>query len=204
MIKKGKRFFLIKWDGWDESNNTWEPEKNIIDTRLIDLFYEERNSTKPLVKNINRSSKDLKSNEDDANKSKSKNSNQSSEKFNEENELRSVIRVAEGLRPLSKSSSQPVTLNNKIKKRNDNLRKICNRMCDSSESASSSESSLSNDRSNKKMKSSRLQNLKSANRFMRRRKLSSSSLDSSSSSSHIPSKRRIIPNRYVSNIFLLI
>jgi hypothetical protein len=36
---KGKRHFLIKWHGWDKNSNTWEPEKNILDTRLIDVFF---------------------------------------------------------------------------------------------------------------------------------------------------------------------
>lgn len=50
---KGRRFFLIKWHGWDDSNNTWEPRKNILDTRLIDVFF--KNLKKKTEKNLNSS-----------------------------------------------------------------------------------------------------------------------------------------------------
>lgn len=56
---KGKRFFLIKWDGWDESNNTWEPEKNILDKRLINIFYEEKKQLNS-AKNLNNKSQPVK------------------------------------------------------------------------------------------------------------------------------------------------
>ncbi len=66
-ILKGKRYFLIKWDGWNESNNTWEPEKNIIDTKLIDIFYELRknptNNKEITSKNAALSTKKISDNE---------------------------------------------------------------------------------------------------------------------------------------------
>lgn len=33
-----KRYYLVKWEGYDESENTWEPEENILDPKLIETF----------------------------------------------------------------------------------------------------------------------------------------------------------------------
>ena len=30
--------YLVKWKDYPSSNNTWEPEKNIIDKRLIETY----------------------------------------------------------------------------------------------------------------------------------------------------------------------
>ncbi|XP_043237496.1 chromobox protein homolog 7-like [Amphibalanus amphitrite] len=36
--RKGRVEFLVKWRGWSPKYNTWEPEENILDKRLIDAF----------------------------------------------------------------------------------------------------------------------------------------------------------------------
>lgn len=44
-MKNGKIEYLVKWKGWSPKYSTWEPEENILDQRLIEIFKEKPEST---------------------------------------------------------------------------------------------------------------------------------------------------------------
>jgi len=44
-LRKGKTEYLVKWKGWSPKYNTWEPEENILDVRLIDQFVKKAEAT---------------------------------------------------------------------------------------------------------------------------------------------------------------
>ncbi len=47
LLSQGKVEYRVKWKGWTTRYNTWEPEENILDTRLIQIF-ERSNASSPL------------------------------------------------------------------------------------------------------------------------------------------------------------
>ncbi|XP_022101852.1 uncharacterized protein LOC110985256 isoform X2 [Acanthaster planci] len=42
--RKGKAEYLVKWKGWSNKHNTWEPEDNILDKRLLEIYSTRRPS----------------------------------------------------------------------------------------------------------------------------------------------------------------
>ena len=37
-VKGGRVEYLVKWKGWSVKHNSWEPEENILDPRLISQY----------------------------------------------------------------------------------------------------------------------------------------------------------------------
>lgn len=44
--RKGKIEYLVKWKGYSQKHNSWEPEQNILDRRLIDSLEKSQNRNK--------------------------------------------------------------------------------------------------------------------------------------------------------------
>ncbi|XP_013788053.1 uncharacterized protein LOC106471971 [Limulus polyphemus] len=46
--RKGRLEYLVKWKGWSPKYNTWEPEVNILDVRLLQAFEQSQREKDPL------------------------------------------------------------------------------------------------------------------------------------------------------------
>lgn len=64
---QGKVEYRVKWQDWTPRYNTWEPEENILDTRLIQMF-ERSNTSSPLKRGPKKKERHLEpeSEDDDA------------------------------------------------------------------------------------------------------------------------------------------
>jgi len=49
-VEKGKRYYLIKWEGYSSEDNTWENEDNCDCKDLIEEFYKNRNEKQKKTK----------------------------------------------------------------------------------------------------------------------------------------------------------
>uniref|UniRef100_A0A674BJY5 Chromobox homolog 8b n=1 Tax=Salmo trutta TaxID=8032 RepID=A0A674BJY5_SALTR len=45
-IRRGRMEYLVKWKGWSPKFSTWEPEENILDSRLFVVTW------KPCLNNV--------------------------------------------------------------------------------------------------------------------------------------------------------
>ncbi|CAJ0597351.1 unnamed protein product [Cylicocyclus nassatus] len=44
--RKGKVEYLVKWKGWGNKHNTWEPRENVLDDRLFEEFQKQKQKNK--------------------------------------------------------------------------------------------------------------------------------------------------------------
>jgi len=49
-FRKGKIEYFVKWQGYPSTDNTWEPEKNILDERLIQNYLKNKKAEKSFKK----------------------------------------------------------------------------------------------------------------------------------------------------------
>lgn len=51
--ENGVRLFLVKWNGYSQDSNTWEPEKNLCNaSEAIRKFWEELHAARSGIQNL--------------------------------------------------------------------------------------------------------------------------------------------------------
>uniref|UniRef100_A0A1I7XRS5 Chromo domain-containing protein n=1 Tax=Heterorhabditis bacteriophora TaxID=37862 RepID=A0A1I7XRS5_HETBA len=48
--RKGKVEYLVKWKGWSNKHNTWEPIENVLDDRLLEEYEKQKHQKTPAKK----------------------------------------------------------------------------------------------------------------------------------------------------------
>ncbi|XP_026095566.1 chromobox protein homolog 2-like [Carassius auratus] len=50
-LRKGKVEYLVKWRGWSSKHNSWEPQENLLDPRLLAAFNKREQERELLIRN---------------------------------------------------------------------------------------------------------------------------------------------------------
>lgn len=111
--KKGRTEYLVKWQGYSAKYNTWEPSKNILDQRLLEIYKSEclpvgkKRKRGGFIKKVKRKQKETSSEDEEEDEEGEETENVGvSESAKDENELN--VEVVEDTASFSEEKTPPL------------------------------------------------------------------------------------------------